>query len=105
MSAGGRVAVVTGAASGMGLGIARDLAVRGHRVDLDGAAADSVATDLRATGAQAVATEVDVADPAAVQAAFTRVREELGPVGIVVANAGYAPSRPRPEARGERSEA
>ncbi|WP_199589262.1 SDR family NAD(P)-dependent oxidoreductase [Blastococcus sp. TF02A-26] len=87
MSDGGRVAVVTGAASGMGLGIARDLAARGHRValfDLDGAAADSVAadsvaTDLRATGAQAV--------------------------GIVVAIAGYAPARPRPEARGERSEA
>jgi len=87
----GRVAVVTGAASGMGLAIARHLAARGDRVgllDLQGDAALRAAKDLRATGATAIAAEVDVTDRGAVEAALDKVRAELGPVAIMVTSAG-----------------
>ena len=86
-----RVAVVTGAASGMGLAISRRLADEGHRVallDLDGDAADQAADDLRGTGAQAIAAKVDVTDRGAVDEAVQRVRTELGPVEIMVTSAG-----------------
>ena len=60
-----RVAVVTGAASGIGLGIARRLASDGHAVallDLDGAAAKDTAKDLASQGRRAAGYGVDVAD-------------------------------------------
>jgi 2-hydroxycyclohexanecarboxyl-CoA dehydrogenase len=86
-----RVAVVTGAASGMGLAISRRLATQGHQVallDLDGAAAERAAAALRGTGAQAMAAAVDVADRGAVDDALERIRAELGPVEIIVTSAG-----------------
>jgi 2-hydroxycyclohexanecarboxyl-CoA dehydrogenase len=86
-----RVAVVTGAASGMGLAIARHLAARGERVavlDLQGGAAMRAAEELRGTGARSMAAEVDVTDRAAVDAALGKVRAELGPVAIMVTSAG-----------------
>jgi 2-hydroxycyclohexanecarboxyl-CoA dehydrogenase len=90
----GRVAVVTGAASGVGLAIARRLAARGDHVallDLRAEAAAQAAADLRADGAQAIACGVDVADRASVDAALQHVRAELGPVEIMVTSAGVAP--------------
>jgi 2-hydroxycyclohexanecarboxyl-CoA dehydrogenase len=87
-----RVAVVTGAAAGMGLAVAQRLAAAGNKVallDLDGATAQSSADELRASGAEALAAEVDVADRAAVDAALARVRTELGPVAIMVTSAGF----------------
>ena len=86
-----RVAVVTGAASGMGLAIARHLAARGDRVgllDLHGAAALRAAEDLRETGASAIAVEADVTDRGAVDAALDRVRAQLGAIAIMVTSAG-----------------
>jgi len=86
-----RVAVVTGAASGIGLGVARRFAAEGKRVallDRQAEAAERAAAELRAQGAAAVACEVDVADWSAVSGAFARVRAELGPVGILVTCAG-----------------
>ncbi len=86
-----RVAVVTGAASGMGLAISRRLADEGHRVallDLDGDAAEQAADDLRESGARALAAKVDVTDRGAVDEALHRVRSELGPVEIMVTSAG-----------------
>jgi 2-hydroxycyclohexanecarboxyl-CoA dehydrogenase len=86
-----RVAVVTGAASGMGLAIARHLAARGDRVgllDLQGEAALRAAKDLRETGASAIAAEVDVTDRGAVDAALDQVRAQLGPIAIMVTSAG-----------------
>jgi 2-hydroxycyclohexanecarboxyl-CoA dehydrogenase len=87
-----RVAVVTGAAAGMGLAVAQRLASIGHSValvDLDGEAATKAAADLVGEGAQALGIEADVSDRAAVDAAITRVRAELGAVEIMVTSAGF----------------
>ena len=86
-----RVAVVSGAASGMGLAIARHLAAQGRRVgllDLDGDAALRAAEALREAGANAIGAATDVADRGAVDAALDKVRAELGPIGIMVTSAG-----------------
>ena len=86
-----RVAVVTGAASGIGLGVARRFAAEGHRVallDRAGELAEGAATELRGQGATAVAYEVDVVDWSAVSDTFQRVRADVGPVGILVTSAG-----------------
>lgn len=75
----------------MGEATCHELARRGHKVavfDLNGEAAQRVAEDLRATGATAHAHAVDVSDRAAVEAAFDKVRAELGPVHILVTSAG-----------------
>jgi NAD(P)-dependent dehydrogenase (short-subunit alcohol dehydrogenase family) len=92
-----RVAVVTGGASGIGLGIARQLVADGHDVavlDRNGDAAEEAAGALRGQGAKAVAVEVDVADRASVEAAFTKVRAELGSIGILVTSAGIESFEP-----------
>jgi NAD(P)-dependent dehydrogenase (short-subunit alcohol dehydrogenase family) len=86
-----RVAVVTGGASGIGLGVARHLAAAGHRLallDRDRAGAEAAAKELRAEQTEALGLEVDVADRDAVATGFERVRAELGPVGILVTSAG-----------------
>ena len=87
----GRVAVVTGAASGMGLAIARHLAARGDRVgllDVQGDAAIRAAEELRESGATTIAAEADVTDRGAVDAALAEVRARLGPIKIVITAAG-----------------
>jgi 2-hydroxycyclohexanecarboxyl-CoA dehydrogenase len=86
-----RVAVVTGGASGIGLGVARQFAADGHRVavlDRDRTGAEAAAHELEAQGGEAIAVEVDVADRASVDAACARVRAELGPVEVLVTSAG-----------------
>ncbi|MDT3445767.1 MULTISPECIES: SDR family NAD(P)-dependent oxidoreductase [unclassified Pseudofrankia] len=92
-----RVAVVTGGASGMGLSICEQLARRGDRVavlDVNEDAAARAAEKLRATGAAATACAVDVADRASVDKALAQVRNELGPLEIMVTSAAIAPFAP-----------
>jgi 2-hydroxycyclohexanecarboxyl-CoA dehydrogenase len=86
-----RVAVVTGGASGIGLGVAHGFVADGHRValvDSNGEAAEAAAEELRRGGATVIAVTADVADRAAVHAGFDRIRSELGPVEILVTSAG-----------------
>ena len=87
----GRTAVVTGGASGIGLGIAKFLANDGHRVAiLDRANADVAAKEVDGS----IGVDCDVSDRAAVAAAFDRVRNELGPVEILVTSAGVEAFEP-----------
>ena len=92
-----RVAVVTGAASGIGLGIARLLADQGHRValfDRQGDAVRQAADALAAEGAIVHAAEVDVTDRNAVDKALNSVREIFGPIEIMITSAGIDESAP-----------
>jgi 3-oxoacyl-[acyl-carrier protein] reductase len=87
----GRVAIVTGAARGIGAATARRLAADGLAVavvDLDEAATSSTVDALVAAGGRAVGVGADVSDRAAVEAAVARVADELGPPTVLVNNAG-----------------
>jgi NAD(P)-dependent dehydrogenase (short-subunit alcohol dehydrogenase family) len=81
-----RVAVVTGGASGIGLGVARRFVADGHKV----AIFDRNPETLAAAAAEndVLAVEVDVADRPSIDAGYERVRAELGPVEILVTSAG-----------------
>ncbi|WP_029000968.1 SDR family NAD(P)-dependent oxidoreductase [Azohydromonas australica] len=86
----GRVCVVTGAGSGIGEGVARELALLGAYVavlDRDEKSSGSVAASIRGAGGQAVAVVADVADESAVAAAAQLVANELGPCQVLVNNA------------------
>jgi 2-hydroxycyclohexanecarboxyl-CoA dehydrogenase len=88
-----RVAVVTGAGSGVGQSIAAQLAHDGHRVaalDINAEAAHKVADELQAQGGQAVGIGCDVSDEAVVGSAFDAVREALGPIEILVTSAAIS---------------
>ena len=88
----GRVALVTGSTSGIGLAIASALAGAGADVVINGfgeaAAIDAELTRLRALGVRAIHDGADLTDPAAIEAMMTRIAGELGPVDILVNNAG-----------------
>lgn len=85
-----RIALVTGAARGIGRACARALAEDGHRLvlsDIDAGGAADAAAEL---GGGAIALPCDMADPGAVAALFDRVEAEAGPVQVLVNNAGVA---------------
>jgi len=87
----GKVALVTGAQKGIGLATAKELHLRGASVamvDLDLAGLERSATQV---GERTLAIEADVTDLEAMEAVVARVNEELGPIDVVVANAGIAP--------------
>ncbi|MGC3863913.1 3-oxoacyl-ACP reductase FabG [Micromonospora chersina] len=86
-----RTAVVTGAARGIGAGVARRLARDGFAVavvDLDEAAAQPVVDEIEAAGGRALAVGADVADEQAVRAAVNRIAGELAEPTVLVNNAG-----------------
>ncbi len=88
-----KIALVTGASSGIGQGIAAALAAAGadvavnYRSHADGA--EETAQRVRAAGRRALTVRADVGQPADVEAMFRRVDDELGPIDILVANAGH----------------
>ena len=89
----GRTALITGAGQGIGAQIARHCAEHGARVlvnDFNGDRAEAVASEIRDKGGQAIAYAADVTDYDAVQTMTTRAVDELGPVSILVNNAGNA---------------
>jgi 3-oxoacyl-[acyl-carrier protein] reductase len=86
-----RVAVVTGAARGIGAAVATRLHADGFAVavlDLDEAGCADTVGRITSAGGRALAVGVDVADAAAVDRAVTRVADELGPPAVLVNNAG-----------------
>jgi 2-hydroxycyclohexanecarboxyl-CoA dehydrogenase len=93
----GRVAVITGAGSGMGRSMALRLAEDDAKIaiwDINGEGAEETAKMVRDAGGTAIAIEADCSDKAAIKAAAERTRAELGKVAILVNNAGIAPFTP-----------
>ena len=90
----GRVAVITGASSGIGEATARALAADGHRVALLARRADRIQALADELGDGAIAIEADVTDRASVVAAADRVQHELGGADILVNNAGVMLTAP-----------
>ncbi len=86
-----KVAIVTGAASGIGHEIARRFATEGAAVaiaDLDAAAADAAASDIRRGGGRSIGIAMDVTAEHQVEAGVARCVDEFGRVDVLVSNAG-----------------
>jgi NAD(P)-dependent dehydrogenase (short-subunit alcohol dehydrogenase family) len=93
----GKVALVTGASSGLGVHFARTLAAAGASVAIAARRADRLASlqaELQAAGAKAVAVELDVQSGDSITAAFAAVEQALSPIDIVVNNAGISIVKP-----------
>jgi NAD(P)-dependent dehydrogenase (short-subunit alcohol dehydrogenase family) len=93
----GKVALVTGASSGLGVHFARTLAAAGASVAIAARRAERLASlqaELQSSGRKAVAVELDVQSGDSITAAFAAVEEALGPIDIVVNNAGISIVRP-----------
>jgi NAD(P)-dependent dehydrogenase (short-subunit alcohol dehydrogenase family) len=87
----GKVVVITGGASGIGLAMAKLFAAEGASIalaDIAGGAVEIVAAELAATGAEVLAVPTDVADAASVSAFADRVMDRFGAVHVVCNNAG-----------------
>jgi NAD(P)-dependent dehydrogenase (short-subunit alcohol dehydrogenase family) len=92
----GRVALVTGGASGIGREVARQLAARGAAVavaDINMAGAEMVAAELVSAGVRAVAVALDVADAASVNVGVAKTSRELGGLHILMHSAGIGVER------------
>lgn len=89
-----KVALVTGAARGIGAAIAKRLAEDGYALALNynksREKAEALAESIRKTGARAMAVQADVAERQQVEEMFAQVRKELGEVDLLVCNAGIA---------------
>jgi NAD(P)-dependent dehydrogenase (short-subunit alcohol dehydrogenase family) len=88
-----RVVIVTGGASGIGLGICKRFAANGYPVamlDVQGEALERESAALRATGARVQEHRVDVSRRDEIDAAYAAVRKAWGGIGIVIANAGIS---------------
>jgi NAD(P)-dependent dehydrogenase (short-subunit alcohol dehydrogenase family) len=93
----GKVALVTGASSGLGRHFARTLASHGVKVGLAArriAALEELEAEIRGAGGSAVAISLDVTSGASIAAAVSKGEAELGPLDILVNNSGTSVSKP-----------
>ena len=97
MSLEGRVVLVTGASRGIGAAIAEDLVAAGASFAVgygnNEATAGEVANRISTAGREAVAVGGDVSDPEQVEAMTDAAEISLGPVDVLVSNAGFAPQQ------------
>jgi short-subunit dehydrogenase len=100
----GKVVMITGASSGIGRGLAVELARRGaklglvaRRVDI----VDEVVREIEAAGGKAVALPADVQSGSSLRAAADKLRADLGPIDVLIANAGIGPTRDAAEINAE----
>ena len=94
-----QVALVTGSSRGIGAAIAVLLAAEGARVAVHGRdfnAAEAVRSQIEAVGGRAVTVLADLTDYAQIEAMRTTIEDRLGPIEVLVANAGGSPVRPGP---------
>lgn len=91
----GKVALVTGAARGIGRGIAHRFAEEGAKVgilDLDGNACQNVVDEIIKVGGQALAIPADVSDPTQVTDAVTKLTQQFGTITVLMNNAAVMPA-------------
>ncbi|MCA0404571.1 MAG: SDR family oxidoreductase [Proteobacteria bacterium] len=96
----GRIALVTGSTGGIGGALAKGLAQAGAKVVINGrdeARAAKAAESLRAEGLDATHAAFDVTAPEAVAAGVARIEDEVGPIGILINNAGVQQRAPAEE--------
>ena len=88
----GKVALVTGASKGIGAAIARELATRGAAVAVNysgsKAAAEKLVAEIKTAGGKAIAVQADLSNPDSVGPFVDKAARELGPVDVLVNNAG-----------------
>jgi NAD(P)-dependent dehydrogenase (short-subunit alcohol dehydrogenase family) len=97
MSSNGKVALVTGAGSGIGKASALALAREGFAVVLAGRRAEPIekaAGEIEAAGGKALAVPTDIADPAQVKRLFARTKEVFGRLDVLFNNAGFGAAAP-----------
>ena len=88
--------MITGASSGIGKGLALEIAARGGRLGLLARREDvlnDIVQQITAQNGTAIAVGADVRDAGAVRAAADRIRAELGPIDVMIANAGVGTTK------------
>src|SRR4051794_18642886 len=93
----GEVAAITGASRGLGAEMARQLARAGLKVGLTARRGDRlerVAESIRSEGGTAVVEVADAADPGATRSSLDAIARQLGPIDLLVANAGVGEATP-----------
>jgi short-subunit dehydrogenase len=91
-----KTVMITGASSGIGRGLAVELARRGAKVGLVARRVeviDEAVREIEAAGGKALALPADVESEASVRAAADKLRADVGPIDVLIANAGIGPSR------------